>query len=128
MRPAASGSRLAAERRGIYAFVKEIYLLTKSFPKEEMYCLTSQLRRAAISIPSNIAEGKGRNTDRDFRHFLMQARGSLYEVENQLEIAAALQYMSAVQLAELVGACDKICRLLNSLVNSIDRTAVSAKN
>jgi four helix bundle protein len=103
------------------AFVKEIYLLTKSFPKEELYCLTSQMRRAAISVPSNIAEGKGRNTDKDFRHFLMQARGSLYEVENQLEIAADLQYLERERLHRLVGECNKLGRQLNALVHTIDR-------
>ncbi|MEO5776968.1 MAG: four helix bundle protein [Flavobacterium sp.] len=64
-----------------------VYQLVKSFPKEEMYALTSQLKRASVSIPSNIAEGFGRNTDKSFSHFLDISRGSLYEVETQLLIA-----------------------------------------
>ncbi len=70
--------------------VMEIYSCTRSFPKEEMYGLIGQLRRAAISVPSNIAEGKGRRTDKGFLLFLHHARGSIFELETQLTIAGLL--------------------------------------
>lgn len=101
------------------ALVAEIYKITQLFPREEIYGLTAQLRRAAISIASNIAEGKGRNTDRDFKHFLRQARGSLYELENQLEIASELGYLPMERLKQLVAQCDEVGRLLNGLINKL---------
>ena len=72
--------------------VTEIYSLTKSFPKEEQYGLTNQLRRCAVSIPSNIAEGAARNTQKDFNHFLAIALGSIAELETQLIISRNLNY------------------------------------
>jgi four helix bundle protein len=84
------------------AFVREIYRMTAAFPKEEIFGLTSQVRRAAVSIPSNIAEGKGRYSQRDFLHFLMQARGSVNEVETQLLIAQDLGYLAEEQTNELL--------------------------
>lgn len=73
--------------------VVSIYKLTKDFPKEEMYALTSQLKRASISVPSNIAEGFGRQTDKSFNHFLNISRGSLNEIETQLIIAKELDFV-----------------------------------
>lgn len=70
-----------------------IYKLTKDFPKEEMYALTSQLKRASVSVPSNIAEGFGRQTDKSFNHFLNISRGSLNEIETQLIIAKELDFV-----------------------------------
>ena len=70
-----------------------IYKLTKDFPKEEMYALTSQLKRASVSVPSNIAEGFGRQTDKSFNHFLNISRGSLNEIETQLTIAKELDFV-----------------------------------
>ncbi len=102
------------------ALVRDVYETAKSFPKDEVYGLTAQVRRAAISIPSNIAEGKGRSTNPDFRHFLLQARGSLYELENQFEIARDLAYISDSQLATLIGKCNEVGRLLNGLINSLE--------
>jgi four helix bundle protein len=98
--------------------VKEIYVLTKRFPKEEMFGLTSQLRRAAVSIPSNIAEGKGRGTSKDFCHFLVQARGSLFEAETQLELSRDLGFISDVELAKVQGSCDELGKVLHGLINS----------
>lgn len=98
--------------------VKDIYRATDSFPKEELYVLTAQLRRAAISIPSNIAEGKGRFSRPDFLHFLMQARGSLYELQTQVMIAADLHYLSESAVRNLQDECDEVARMLNGLVRT----------
>ena len=75
-------------------FVKDIYLLTRNFPQEELFVLTSQMRRAAISIPSNIAEGSGRGSDKDFARFIDIATGSSFELESQLYVASDLEYFS----------------------------------
>ena len=77
------------------ALVNIIYSLTKLFPKDELFGLTNQLRRAAVSVPSNIAEGCGRETPRDTTHFLVIARGSLYEIETQLYLALDQKYLNA---------------------------------
>jgi four helix bundle protein len=76
------------------AFVKDIYILTKQLPTDELFVLTSQMRRAAISIPSNIAEGAGRESDKDFSRFLDIANGSAFELESQIYIACDLEYYS----------------------------------
>lgn len=99
--------------------VLEVYRLTQSFPKEETYGLVSQMRRAAVSVPSNIAEGKGRMTDRDRAHFFSQARGSLLELETQAFIAQELGFLSQVEGISLMRASGEVCRMLNSLLRSI---------
>ncbi len=76
---------------------KEVYLLTQNFPKEEIYGLTSQMRRSVISIPSNIAEGRGRNSDKEFIRFLQIALGSIYELQTQLELAFELGYTNSIE-------------------------------
>jgi four helix bundle protein len=87
--------------------VTAIYEATASFPKEELFGLTSQLRRAAVSIPSNIAEGQGRDGVAEFRHFLRQASGSLMELETQVMIAARLCYVSQDSADRIWGAAQK---------------------
>lgn len=102
--------------------VLDVYDETKCFPKDELYGLVSQMRRAAVSIPSNIAEGKGRLTDRDRAHFSSQARGSLLELETQVFIAQRLHYASEPRAKALIDLAAELGRLLNSLINSIRPT------
>jgi four helix bundle protein len=102
--------------------VTATYRFTAGFPKEEQFGLTSQLRRAAVSIPSNIAEGQGRLSEKEFRYFLGQARGSLMEVETQLQIAQNLGYLQAEQTKELLSGCAEVGRILNGLLSSICKT------
>jgi len=95
--------------------VTEIYRLTREFPKDELYGLVSQLRRAAVPVPSNLAEGYGRNSRNEFDHFVGQARGSLAEVETQIEIAKNLGYVSAEICSGLLSRVDEVGRLLTGL-------------
>lgn len=95
--------------------VKEIYRLTQTFPREELFGLTAQIRRAAISIPSNIAEGHGRSSPREYRQFVGQARGSLLEVETQLEIAHDLGYVKHALFQEAFSKAERIGRMLTGL-------------
>ena len=97
--------------------VTEIYKATRSFPKEELYGLTSQIRRSAVSIPSNIAEGQGRNTKGEFLQFLGIAKGSLCELETQILIAKNLGYIATTDALE--ERINEVARLLNGLVNSL---------
>jgi len=97
------------------SLVTEIYRATRDFPKDEMYGLTSQLRRAAVSVPSNLAEGHGRNSRKEFHHFIGQARGSLTEVETQLEIARNLDYLPNNAALALLSQSSEIGRMLNGL-------------
>jgi len=99
------------------AFVTDIYRATRTFPKDEQYGLTSQLRRAAVSIPSNIAEGQARLTRGEFRQFLGHAKGSLAEVETQLVIAQNLGYLKDPDV--LFDRLHEIARILNGLLNSL---------
>ena len=99
--------------------VEAVYRMTHGFPKEELYCLTAQVRRAAISIPSNIAEGQGRRTTRDFLHFLSIARGSLKELETQALIAERLGYIDREHQSALIGSADEISRLISGLTKSL---------
>jgi four helix bundle protein len=101
--------------------VENIYRTTGEFPREEIYGLTSQIRRAAVSIPSNIAEGNGRNTTRDYVHFLGMAYGSVKEVETQVLIAERLRYIDSSHSNGLVQMTTKIARLLSGLAKSLKR-------
>jgi four helix bundle protein len=97
--------------------VVELYKITASFPKEEIYGLTSQMRRAAVSIPSNIAEGAGRRGNKEFVQFLHISLGSLAELETQIIIAGRLQFIAEID--PLLNACLAIKRMLNGLVASV---------
>jgi four helix bundle protein len=103
------------------ALVRNVYLQTRGFPKEELYGLAGQLRRAAVSVPSNIAEGQGRLSKKEFRQFLALARGSLLEVETQILIAADLQYINADVARELETQTREVLRVLNGLIESLAR-------
>ena len=95
--------------------VKAVYALSKAFPPDERYALTDQLRRAVVSIPSNIAEGSGRSSNADYAHFLSIARGSLYETMTQLRVAVDLGYISS--LSENVNALiDEVGRMLGAML------------
>ncbi|MBI3477915.1 MAG: four helix bundle protein [Acidobacteria bacterium] len=99
------------------ALALEIYCCTRKFPKDEMYGLTSQMRRAAVSIPSNIAEGKGRHSPKELVQFLFHARGSLLELDTQLSIAHELDYVDEPTFIHLDGMIDEVGRILNGLIN-----------
>ena len=99
--------------------VKCIYQETRAFPKEEIYGLTSQMRRAAVSVPCNIAEGQGRASKKEFRQFLSMSRGSLLELETQLQIAADLGFLSAESRSQLVDKTAELLRMLNGLMGSL---------
>jgi four helix bundle protein len=107
--------------------VASVYRETQGFPKEELYGLTSQMRRAAISIPSNIAEGKGRSTDRDRALFFCHARGSLLELETQILIAERLRYLNVTRAESLIRTSGELGRMLNSLIHSIRTPESSAR-
>ncbi|HEY3974276.1 MAG TPA: four helix bundle protein [Candidatus Sulfotelmatobacter sp.] len=99
--------------------VVSIYAESQGFPKNELYGLVSEMRRAAVSIPSNIAEGKGRLTDRDRAHFFCQARGSLLELETQILIAQRLGFLIQQRAEIVIGLCAELGRMLNLLIQSI---------
>jgi four helix bundle protein len=101
----------------------EIYRATSGFPKHEIYGLTSQMRRAAVSVPSNIAEGKGHRSDPEFVRFLFHARGSLLELQTQLSIARRLQYLSEEKANALCRTGEGIGRGLNALINKFRERA-----
>ena len=102
-------------------FTKDIYKATESFPKHELYGLTSQVRRAAVSIPSNIAEGAARNTRKDFIQFLYCALGSCSEVETQLELSEMLGYIGNDSYTELMESREAIAKMLFGLIKSLKR-------
>jgi four helix bundle protein len=101
--------------------VAEVYRVTKEFPKEEVYGLTNQLRRAAVSVPSNIAEGEGRDSTKEFLHHLSIARGSLYETETQLLIAKQLDYLKQSDADSISATIAGVGRLINGLARSLQK-------
>ena len=99
--------------------VTAIYRMTACFPREEIYGLTSQMRRAAVSVPSNIAEGQGRHGVAEFRHFLRQASGSLTELETQVMIAERLSYISSVAAGDVLRDAAEVGKIINGLLHSL---------
>ncbi|NMA66663.1 MAG: four helix bundle protein [Clostridiaceae bacterium] len=102
-----------------HELVLKIYEITKDFPKDEQFGLTSQVRRAAVSIPSNIVEGKARNSNKDYKRFLMIARGSLEEVKYQMLLARDLKYIDEQKYKEIYKSMDEVGRLLGGLIKSL---------
>ncbi len=98
----------------------EVYRVTSKFPREEIYGLTSQVRRSAVSIPSNIAEGHGRLNKSEFRQFLGIARGSTYELQTQLELAESLQMASPDSIENSIQLSQEVGKMIFSLLNSMD--------
>ena len=100
-------------------FVINVYKLTERFPKEERYGLTSQVRRAAVSIPANIAEGAGRHSKKEFAHFLSNSQGSASELETELLIAFRLGYLDETNFARLINQLERIGRLITGLRRNV---------
>ena len=100
---------------------EKVYRIIPFFPLEERYALAAQIRRAAVSIPSNIAEGCGRQTDREFRHFLYIARGSVYEVETQLHIAIRQSYITTQQASPIFKECTEVAKMLYFFAEKLEQ-------
>jgi four helix bundle protein len=109
---------LIAWKKGM-ELVKAVYDATDAFPQHEIYGLVSQLRRAAVSVPSNIAEGQAHYTNREFVRFLRHSRGSLAEIETQLLIAQDRGYLSKTDADALIRQTDELGRVLSGLINSL---------
>ncbi len=104
------------------AVAKTVYDLTRHFPEEEKYGLVSQMRRAAVSIPCNIAEGAARRGKKEFRNFLSVAQGSLSELDTQLEISLMLGYLRREEIQELWNQLIRVDKMLTSLIRSLSKS------
>lgn len=93
---------------------KKVFLMTKKFPKEEQYGLTSQVRRASVSIPSNIAEGSQRGTDKDFARYILIAKGSLAELETQLILSENFEYITSEKLNDILSDISELQKMLHT--------------
>ena len=99
--------------------VKETYRLCKKLPEEELYSLSDQMRRTAVSIPSNIAEGYGRSGSKDYPHFLSIALGSVYELQTQLILGEELEFFETKENAQALELCDRVGMMLNKLIKRL---------
>ncbi|MDR0858071.1 MAG: four helix bundle protein [Oscillospiraceae bacterium] len=99
--------------------VKEVYLLVKKLPKEELFSLSDQMRRAVVSIPSNIAEGQARESTKEFIHFLAIARGSKAEIQTQLLICIEIGYLSATDITEAMSLSEEVGKMLTALIRRL---------
>lgn len=116
---------LIAWQKGM-ELVASIYDATDGFPSHEQFGLVSQLRRAAVSVPSNVAEGKAHYSNRDFVRFLRHSRGSLAEIETQVLIAQQRKYMDSETATKLIQKIDELGRILSGLINSLQSKAAHA--
>jgi four helix bundle protein len=103
--------------------VEAVYKATASFPKEETHALTSQIRRAVVSIPANIAEGQGRRLPKEYLYFLANARGSLLELDTHLEIAVRLKYVSREHYFQLRDQLNEVAKILNGLMRAVEQSS-----
>lgn len=101
--------------------VIEVYHLTDTFPKSELYGIVSQIRRSAVSVPSNIAEGKQRGTRKEYRQFLIVAFGSAAELDTQLEISRELRFCSVQDCIKIHGLLEEVSRMLNTLIKKLGK-------
>ena len=99
----------------------EIYRVTKSFPKDELYAMTSQIRRAASSVPANIVEGASRNSHKDYLHFLYIARGSLHETHYFIHLAGRLNYITQDSKQKLMAQAEEVSRTLTGLIKAVEK-------
>ena len=105
--------------------IKEIYKLTKTFPREELFVLVSQIRRAAISVCSNLAEGASRISKKEKKRFYEISRSSLVEIDTQMEIAIILDYYKKGQMRELEGHLESTFRMLSKIINNLHKSPTS---
>ncbi len=103
-------------------FTEKIYKVTKNFPEEENYGLASQLKRAAVSVASNIAEGSGRYNKKDFAQYLRISRGSIYECVPLLEVALKQSFLPESDYKDLIADCNELAKMLNGLIRSLIKT------
>jgi len=113
-----SYKELIVWQKGI-SLTKEIYQISEQFPEKEKYALANQMQRAAVSVPSNIAEGWGRGTTKEYIHFLYIAKGSLMELETQLIIASELKYFDQAESEKLLDIVLSITMMLNKLISKL---------
>ena len=99
----------------------DLYAKTKAFPKEELFALVSQLRRAAYSVPSNIAEGAGRRTTKDFLRFLDISKGSINEVQYFLHLSARLEYLSTEDAQQLIGLAQEVAKCFLGYIKAVEQ-------
>jgi four helix bundle protein len=109
---------LVAWQRGLDLY-GQVFLVSKSFPADEMYGMTSQMRRAASSIPSNIAEGQKRGSTKEFAHFLRIAYGSCAELDTQIELCFSVGYINKARRDELAASVNELMKIINGLIDAI---------